>query len=87
MRNEIGHQGIDPVFVGFPQDPGDGPGNVIVGENARPHGIVNVMIDISDLVRLSDNLSLPRLRHILPSVTQNAQTNLMAQVQALSILL
>ena len=39
------------------QDISDGTGNVVIGEDPCPNGIVNIVIDVGDLVGAADNLT------------------------------
>ena len=64
--------------MGMAQMGGNCTGNVIVGQNSRPHGVVNVMVDIGDLVRPTDDLSLLSLGNELTGMPQNAHADFVA---------
>ena len=82
----VADQGVDPVPVAVAQHIGDVDGDIVVGENARPDGVVNVVVDVGDLVGATHGLPLQRLRPVIPGVTQNAHADFIGQVQPLTVL-
>ena len=80
--DHVRHQGIDPGAVVVAQNIGDLPGNVVICQNARPDGIVNIVVDIGDLVTAADDLPFQGPGPAASGVAENAVPHLMGQVQA-----
>ena len=52
----------------------------------RPHGVVNVVVDVGNLVGFPDDLPFQSLRHMLAGVAQDAHAHLVGQVQPPAVL-
>ena len=55
-------------------------------DDAPAHGIIDVVVDVGDLVRHADDLTLQRLSLVWPRVAEDAPADLIAEVQALPLL-
>ena len=84
--HHIGDQGVDPLGMGIAKDGRNLRRNVLVAKDPRPHGVVNVVVDVGDPVRKPDNLSLQGLRLVRAAVAQDAPADLIGQIQAQAVL-
>ena len=74
----IGDQGIHPIPMVVTQNIGDIPGQIIIGQNARPNGIINIVIDVGDLVAAANHHTLQRGRPGIAGMTEDAISNLVS---------
>ena len=68
------------------QNINDRSGNIRIPQDACPHRIVDIVIDIGDSIGMTDDLSLQSFRDPVTGVTQNTHTHLVCQVQTLAVL-
>ena len=48
--DHVFHQRVDALLMRLPQHCGNGPRNVCVAEDAGPHGVVDIMVDVGNTV-------------------------------------
>ena len=82
--NHISRQRVDPPAVVKPQHLGDIQGDVQRINDPPSHGIVDVVIDVGNLIRHPDNLSLQGLGPVRARVAENAPAHLIAEIQPLA---
>ena len=58
----------------------DPPGNILIGQNSCPDGIVNVMVDIGDLITAANDLSFQGPGPLVTCMAQNSVPNLPGQI-------
>ena len=73
--------------MGEAQQLGDGDGDVGGVDDAPPHGVVDVVVDVGDLVGQAHHLPLPGLGALRPGVAQDAVPHLPGEVQPVPLLL
>ena len=56
------------------------PGDVIVGQDPRPDGIINIVVYIGDLITSADDLPFQGPRPGIARMSQNSIPDLMGQV-------
>ena len=81
IGHNVQHQPLNALPVGEAQHLGDVHGDVGGVDDAAPHGVVNVVVDVGDLVGVAHQLPLQGLRHRSGGVAENAVPHLIAQVQ------
>ena len=84
--DNIGNQRVNPAAVGIAQKLCDLPGQIFIGQDSRPDGIVDVVIDVGNLIAAADNLSFQRFRPGFSRVSYDAHADFIAQVQAHAVL-
>ena len=73
--------------MGKAQHVGDLQGDIHGVDDASPHGVVNVVVDIGDLVGQPQEPALQGLGRVWPGVAQDAPPHLVGQVKAVAVLL
>ena len=68
--------------MGVTQHIGNLLGDVVIGEDSRPDGIVDIVVHIGNLVAAPDDLSFQGFRPGFAGVAYNAHANLIGQIQA-----
>lgn len=85
--NDIVDQGVNSLRFGIAQGLLKVNGDIHGVNDAAAHGVLNVMVNISNAVRKPKNLSLQSLRFLTASMAQDASPHLIGQVESISFFL
>ena len=64
------------------QDPGNRSGDVLIGQDPRPDGIVNIVVHIGKAVCPADDPAFQGLRNPVTGMTQNAHADFVSKIQS-----